>query len=255
MSEEKSAFDPAHFEGLSPWNDPFVVIDVETTGLVHTKPEGATEGDSAVFDRVVELAAVRFEQRKPTHIITSRINPGRAIPAEATAIHGIGDADVVNAPSFADFFPLVVDLYDSHYVSTVAYNASFDRAFARLEVGLATIDVRPLGLRRPWLDPLVFIRKVDRFVKGTGRHKLTATCERRGIVLERAHAADADAIAAGLLWLQLEREVRSIVGRGVSVTSILRVQGALAEAQERDFQAWLAKQPPRAADVPKAGAA
>lgn len=82
-------------------------------------------------------------------------------------------------------------------------------------------------------------------MKGTGRHKLTATCERRGIALVNAHAASDDAIAAGMLWLQLEREVRVIVHEPATHVAVLRVQGALAEKQEVDFQRWLARQPPK----------
>lgn len=217
--------------GLSPWSAPFVAIDVETTGL-----------DSDPTARVVELAAVRFEDGRPTdRRVATRINPGMPIPAEATAIHGITDADVSGAPTFAEAWPHVVALYDSDFVSTVAYSAAFDRAFASSEVLRASLGKPPLGLCRPWIDPLVWIRKVDRYVRGAGRHRLAATCARRGIVLEQAHAAEDDAIAAGLLWVQLEREIRIVVHEPATHVAVLRVQSALAEDQERDFAEWQRK--------------
>lgn len=214
--------------GLSPWSAPFVAIDVETTGL-----------DSDPTARVVELAAVRFEDGRPTdRRVATRINPGMPIPAEATAIHGITDEDVRAAPTFAEAWPHVVALYDSDFVSTVAYSAAFDRAFASSEVLRASLGKPPLG---PWIDPLVWIRKVDKFVRGAGRHRLAATCARRGIVLEQAHAAEDDAIAAGRLWLALEREVRGIVGTPCTHVAVLRVQSALAEVQERERAEWQQK--------------
>jgi DNA polymerase-3 subunit epsilon len=67
---------------------PLAIIDLETTG---TDPQ---------TDRIVEISILkalpngRLEQRN------QRVNPGIAIPPEATAIHGIGDADVANEPRF-----------------------------------------------------------------------------------------------------------------------------------------------------------
>lgn len=74
---------------LLPLSRPLVVFDLETTGL------------TASEDRIVELA---FEKILPSGDIISavhRINPGRDIPPEASAINGIFDADVADCPSFA----------------------------------------------------------------------------------------------------------------------------------------------------------
>lgn len=214
----------------SPWVAPFVVIDVETTGL-----------DTDPAARVVEIAAILFVGGVPTdRRVATRVNPGCPIPPEATAIHGITDADVADAPTFAEVWPRIVELYDSGDTSTLAYSAAFDREFARREVGLAGSARPPFGLRRPWIDPLVWVRHFDRYTKGAGRHKLTATCERRKVVLVKAHAAEDDAIAAGLLWVQLEREVRSCLGeRPHGIREILRVQSALAKEQDERYAEWI----------------
>ena len=63
----------------------FVAVDCETTG---TDPER---------DRIVEVAVVRDGSRRAW-----RVFPGVPIPAEATAVHGIADADVAASPRFAD---------------------------------------------------------------------------------------------------------------------------------------------------------
>jgi len=67
---------------------PIVFFDLETTGI------------NQATDRIVEIALVKLmpDQKRETWV--RRLNPGRPIPAEATAIHGISDADVKDAPEF-----------------------------------------------------------------------------------------------------------------------------------------------------------
>jgi DNA polymerase-3 subunit epsilon len=67
---------------------PLAFLDVETTGLV------------AQRDRLVEIAVVKVlpDGRQEQHVW--RLNPRTAIPAGATAVHGITDADVASAPRF-----------------------------------------------------------------------------------------------------------------------------------------------------------
>ena len=76
----------------------FISIDVETTGLYPDKG-----------DRICEIAAVRFEQRKknkePMGVLWSFVNPLRHIPEEVCRIHGITDEIVQNAPPFSELIP------------------------------------------------------------------------------------------------------------------------------------------------------
>jgi DNA polymerase-3 subunit epsilon len=67
---------------------PLAILDLETTG---TDPQ---------VDRIVEISVLRaLPDGSHTHR-NRRINPGIPIPGEATAIHGISDADVANEPFF-----------------------------------------------------------------------------------------------------------------------------------------------------------
>ncbi len=70
---------------------PMVFIDVETTGL---KPYA---------DRIVELSVLKVYPDGREEFKSHRVNPGVPIPPEATAIHGIKDADVANEPTFSQF--------------------------------------------------------------------------------------------------------------------------------------------------------
>ena len=67
---------------------PLVLFDLETTGKrVQT-------------DRIVEISLLKLLPDGTNQIKTRRLNPGIPIPAEATAIHDITDADVTNEYSF-----------------------------------------------------------------------------------------------------------------------------------------------------------
>lgn len=65
-----------------------VVFDLEATGI------------SVSNDRIVEIAMIKLmpgDKEETRHYI---VNPGIPIPAEASAIHGIYDADVADKPTF-----------------------------------------------------------------------------------------------------------------------------------------------------------
>ena len=72
---------------------PLAVLDLETTG-VDTK-----------VDRIVEVSVLKLVPGGGHDHRTRRVNPGVAIPAEATAIHGISDDDVAEMPSFRAIAP------------------------------------------------------------------------------------------------------------------------------------------------------
>lgn len=209
----------------TPWPDvPTVWIDTETTG----KRPGV--------DRAVQVGFARFERGICVARAAWFVNPGIPIPPEATAIHGITDAMVADMPTIEQGFAgqQVMALLDG--AQPAAYNAPFDRHF-----------VPPFGdWTWQWLDALSLIRRVDRYVKGPGRHKLEVAAERHGIPLPKAHNAEADAIAAGTLFYKIapsvfEEPERHTLGQALC-------KQAIWEADERyRFLEWLSRQPPREA--------
>ena len=68
---------------------PIIFFDLETTGVDPAK------------DRIVEISMVKVMPDGEEIVKTRKINPGMHIPEESTSIHGITDADVADAPSFA----------------------------------------------------------------------------------------------------------------------------------------------------------
>lgn len=67
---------------------PAVVFDLETTGV------------NLVHDRIIEISILKVHPDGLEETKTRRINPGRPIPAESTAVHGITDEDVKDCPTF-----------------------------------------------------------------------------------------------------------------------------------------------------------
>src|SRR3546814_3358336 len=91
-----------------------IVFDTETTGL-----------SFGGGDRLVEIGCVEMINRVETgRTFHAYYHPERTMPAEAQAIHGIGDAFLADKPLFADAVEALLDfLGDS---PLIAHNAGFD---------------------------------------------------------------------------------------------------------------------------------
>lgn len=217
----------------------FVLLDCETSGL---SPETA---------RVVEVAAVRFELNygewlTDVYNIIVLPEPGFVMPAEASTINGITQEMVNAGLPFADAWRAIAARCAHEGVAVAAYNADFDRKFLSAEVkrlGIPKADI-PEAIKAPWLDPLVWVRARDRFVKGPGRHKLTTTCARWGIPIENAHRATGDATAAGKLLLS--KKMAETIETGCfrpnpSLEHVLFCQAHLGDHQERERREYVSK--------------
>lgn len=203
---------------------PLAVLDVETTGFDSEK------------DRVVEIAVARFERGEVVADISTLVNPGIPMPAEAGAVNKITDEMLVDCPAFAEAVGKVAVICSG--AQMVAYNEEFDRGFVTAELRRAGIGLW-YDPTRPWIDPLVWVREVDRYVKGSGRHKLEVTCKRHGVTIDgQAHRALADVVGAGRLLYHLASQI----GVLRTVDELLELQVGLAHQQRVDFERWRARQ-------------
>lgn len=104
-------------QGLNLRNLNFTVFDLETTGFY------ADQGDV-----IIEFGALHVEgleiQKKT---FQSFVNPGRPIPEASTAVHGITDDKVANAPSLEEALSKFQKFVGNHIL--VAQNAKFDMSF------------------------------------------------------------------------------------------------------------------------------
>lgn len=207
---------------------PTAWLDFESTGM---RPG---------VDAACQVGIAIFEQGKCVAQVGSLINPGMLIPESATAIHGITDEMVDDAPTLRDFFerPDIIRLVDG--CQPAAYNAPFDRCFAPAWL---------FDMSWPWLDALVAVRVVDRYAKGSGRHKLPAVCERHGIHIPHAHHAEHDARAAGEVFYKLMPHALAdrdyLENDGDSLGAVLHWTRQQEANAWRDFNSWLSRQPPR----------
>jgi DNA polymerase-3 subunit epsilon len=139
-----------------------IVLDTETTGL-----------DPFSGDRIVELGAVELVNYMPTGRTFHRhVNPQRAVPAEAAAIHGLTTSFLADKPIFSqvvnDFLDFIGD------ARLVIHNASFDMKFLNAELGWCNRPILPTARA---LDTLDLARR--RFPGA--QNSLDALCRRFGV--------------------------------------------------------------------------
>jgi DNA polymerase-3 subunit epsilon len=164
-----------------------IVLDTETTGF-----------DPKTGDRMIEVGCIEIEDLLPTGRTFHRfIHPDRAIPPDATRVHGITDDKVKDAPRFAE---IVIDLCDFiGDAPIIAHNAQFDRNFIDHEFGRCG---RALFPEDRWIDTLALAQ--TRF-PGMA-NSLDALCKRYKISLvERSlHGALIDARLLAEVYLELK---------------------------------------------------
>ena len=172
-------------------------------------------------------------------MLNERINPGGPIPAEATAVHHIGDTDVQDAESWRDVSRRVLALCENHLL--IAYNLTFDwQILARAAKTFHGRDLVFFGL-----DPYIIVRHLDKYEKGK---KLEDACRRRKIPTPNAHDAAGDVIAMGKLTPMLLHELGARLQRHEAVR-VLSSQEAMWEwtvqnaiMQDKDLSRYLLSQ-------------
>jgi DNA polymerase-3 subunit epsilon len=148
-----------------------VFFDLETTGI------------NIATDRIVEISYLKVKPNGEEITKTRKINPEMHIPAESTAIHGITDEDVKDAPTFKQIAKsLAVDIEGC---DLVGFNSNrFDipllaEEFLRVDVD---IDLN----KRKFIDvQTIFHKKEQRTLSAAYKFYC-------GQDLESAHTAEAD---------------------------------------------------------------
>jgi DNA polymerase-3 subunit epsilon len=197
------------------------LVDVETTGK------------DASVDRVVEVGIAIARGGTLVESKNWLINPGVAIPKEASDVHKITDEIVRDAPRFEEIALEIAAMLGG--CVPAAYNASFDRAFLANEMARAGVAQErlppPLSKNVEWLDPLVWARELQQDEKS---RTLGEVAMRLGITLEKAHRASDDAEAALRVMLALGQDPRIPRSYAALVQEQRRL--AMAQADERRFR-------------------
>lgn len=206
---------------MTPWPDrPICAFDLETTDR---DPRTA---------RIVSACVATFDG----DLVETRswlLDPGIAIPAETTAIHGItterARAEGIGYDEgYRQIRQAVTDAWARGHI-VVAFNASYDLTVLDCEgrrLGLPELDIGTV------VDPYVIDREMDRFRKG--RRTLQAVCEAYDVALVSPHEAEADALAAGHL-------TRALVAKYPELADldIMADQAAWHAERQRSFAEYL----------------
>ena len=165
--------------------NPIVFFDLETTGI------------NIVSDRIVEISYLKISPNGMEESKTMRINPGCHIPEESSAIHGIYDADVADAPVFKSVAKNIAK--DIEGCDLAGYNSNrFDIPLLAEEFLRADVDIDLM--KHKFVDVQVVFHKME-------QRTLSAAyqfyCAKN---LEDAHTAEADTKATyEVLKAQLDR--------------------------------------------------
>ncbi len=104
---------------------PLAVFDLETTGI------------DVERDKIVQIAIIRIEPGGARKTYEALVNPERPIPPEASAVHGINDNDVQDAPTFAQIRREVEEILEG--ADLAGYNS------VRFDQPLLTNELKQAG--------------------------------------------------------------------------------------------------------------
>lgn len=177
------AYNPAHLH-LS--DETYVVFDIETTGL------------SAVYNKIIELAAVKIKNGEVIDKFESFANPHHPLSAFTIELTGITDDMVMDAPEPEEVLEKFYEWSRDSII--VAHNASFDTGF--LNVGYQKIN------RGKFIDPTIDTLELARFLyPDMKNHRLNTLAKKLNVELTQHHRAIYDAEATGYILIKLLNEV------------------------------------------------
>ncbi len=164
-------------------NCAFAVVDVETTGM-----------RAAGEDRVTEIAVVLVHGERSELVFDSLINPGCPISPQVSALTGITDAMVADAPTF----DLAADAILAALAGRVfvAHNVRFDWGFVNAELRRN----RGLALDGP---RLCTVRLSRRLVHGLTSHALEHVTAHFNLDNGARHRAAGDALVTAEILRRL----------------------------------------------------
>ncbi|MSQ07378.1 MAG: DNA polymerase III subunit epsilon [Dehalococcoidia bacterium] len=161
----------------APFQQICVALDLETTGLDHTR------------DTILEVGAVKFQGDRVIDTYQTFINPGRAIPEFIQRLTGISPNQVRRAPFFASISADLAAFVGGHPI--VGHNIAFDLRF---------LDSHGLGLGNTSYDTWDL---ASVFLPRGQEYSLVALSTLFGVAHAEAHRALGDAKATHGVFVAL----------------------------------------------------
>jgi DNA polymerase III subunit epsilon len=172
----------------------FLVLDTETTGL--------HDGE------ICQISIIRSDG---SGLLDCLVKPTRPIPADASRIHGIYDADVQDAPSWQLLAPRVLEMIQGQDV--VIYNAVYDRKMMHQsaeKAGMEKIDWKTHARFHCAMEAFAEIYGDWNSYHGNYRwQKLTTAASYYGIPVQNAHSALGDCLMTLAVVKAMIAEVQS----------------------------------------------
>lgn len=152
----------------------YVVFDLETTGT------------NTISDAIIEISAVKVRNGEITDTFSTLVNPERSIPYYATAVNGITDEMVADAPDLKEALGAFLEFIEDDVL--VGHNIqSFDLKFVCSE----TEKLFGRSMENDYIDTLYMARSCLPQLK---HHKLVDIADYFLISKEGAHRALNDCI-------------------------------------------------------------
>ncbi|RST75514.1 PolC-type DNA polymerase III [Siminovitchia acidinfaciens] len=165
----------------------YIVFDVETTGL------------SAIYDKIIELAAVKIRNGEEIDRFERFANPHHPLSATTINLTGITDDMVENAPEIEEVLNDFNEWIEDGIL--VAHNASFD-------IGFLNSWNQRSGLKKVE-NPVIDTLELGRFLYPEFKnHRLNTLAKRFDIELVHHHRAIYDAEATGKIFLKMLADAR-----------------------------------------------
>jgi DNA polymerase III subunit epsilon len=159
----------------------FSIVDIETTG-------GHPSANA-----IIEIAIIKFDGQEIIDQYQQLINPGREIPYFITALTGIDNDMVADAPSFAEVASSISKFLEGSIF--VAHNVNFDYSFVKHQLNLAGYEFNA--------EKLCTVRLARKLLPGYPSYSLGKICKQLGIENEAAHRAYGDAAATVELFKRI----------------------------------------------------
>ncbi len=160
-----------------------MLLDVQPTAFVDLE----TTGSRAGLHRITEIAVVTANRHGEVDEWSTLINPGSEIPLQISALTGIHNDMVTDAPAFEDIWREIYERLEGHLF--VAHNVRFDYGFLRSAFRDVGRSFRPKRLCTVQLSRQLYPQ--ERY------HNLDALMQRHALTCAPRHRALTDAKA---LW-------------------------------------------------------
>ena len=159
----------------------YAIVDIETTG------------GYASANGITEIAVYVHNGERVTRHFETLLNPGQQIPPYITALTGISNEMVADAPCFDEVAGTLYDILEGNVF--IAHNVNFDYSFVKHQLSLAGYQLRARKLCTVRLGRKVF--------PGLPSYSLGKLCRTLQINIENRHRAGGDAAATVRLFEHL----------------------------------------------------